>query len=87
MTTDWQKNALAYTTGTLTSALGKALEEVCTLKGKDARQWLDGFERKVVSDAKNIVTEGIGMEDEIKGTNAAVGVFQMIVAETRKKLR
>jgi hypothetical protein len=86
MEIDWQKNALIYITGTLTSSLGKALDEICAIKGAQAPQWLDDFEKSVVTEAKNVVTEGLSMENEVKGTEAAIGVFQMIVAETRKKI-
>jgi hypothetical protein len=86
MDMDWQKNVLVYITGTLTSSLGQALGEVCALKGATAREWLDQFEAKIVSQAKNIIAEGVSMENEVKGTDAAIGVFQVIVAEVRSKL-
>jgi hypothetical protein len=83
---DWQKDVLVYLTGTLTSGLGVALDEICKMKGEAANAWLDDFESRMARDVKNIVTEGVAMTDETRGTEAALAMLHVIVKEARKKV-
>jgi hypothetical protein len=47
-------------------ALRKALKEIYELKGGGTKRWLDNFEQTLIADAKDMVVEGVAMEDELK---------------------
>ena len=83
---DPQKLVLVTIAGTLMSALGRALDEIARMKGAAAEEWLNDFERRMTTDAKNMVTQGIAMTQLVQGVDAAVSTVQTIVEEARKKL-
>jgi hypothetical protein len=67
-------------------ALRKALKEIYELKGGGAKRWLDNFERGLIAGAKDMVGEGVAMEDELKIINGVIANIRSTFTELRNEL-
>jgi hypothetical protein len=67
-------------------ALRKALRELYELKGGGARKWLDNFEQRSIADAKDMVGDGIAMEDELKIIDGVIANIRLTFAPLRNDL-
>ena len=56
------------------------------LKGKDGDKWLSEFEAQLIRDVKDLVPEGIGMEDETAGYETAIAHIQYLFDGARRKI-
>jgi hypothetical protein len=56
------------------------------LKGKDGDKWLSEFEAQLIRDVKDLVPEGIGMEDEIAGYETAIAHIRYLFDGARRKI-
>jgi hypothetical protein len=67
-------------------ALRNALRELYELKGGGARKWLGNFEQRSIADAKDMVGEGIAMEDELKIIDGVIANIRSMFAPLRNDL-
>jgi hypothetical protein len=67
-------------------ALRKSLRELCELKGGGARKWLDKFEQRSIADAKDMIGEGIAMEDELRIIDGVIANIRSMFAPLRNDL-
>jgi hypothetical protein len=64
----------------------RTLVELHHLKGEDGDQWLSSFEAKLIKEAKNLVPEGIGIEDEIAGHENAITYIKYLFGRARRQI-
>jgi hypothetical protein len=67
-------------------ALRKALKELCELKGGGAKRWLDDFEQRLIADAKDMIGEGVAMEDELKIIDGVIANLRLTFTGVRNDL-
>jgi hypothetical protein len=64
----------------------RTLVELHHLKGEDGDQWLSSFEAKLIKEAKNLVPEGIGIEEEIASHENAITYIKYLFSSARQKI-
>jgi hypothetical protein len=84
--TDKQKGLLAIMLLVTQDALRRTLIELTHLKGENGLRWLSEFEAQLVRDAKDTVTEGVAMEDEVAQIDGAIQYLQFLFDGARREI-
>ena len=64
----------------------RTLIELHQLKGEEGDKWLSDFEAELIRDTKDLVPQGLGMEDEIAGYESMIGYIQYLFGGVRRKI-
>jgi hypothetical protein len=64
----------------------RSLVELHQLKGNAGDQWLSDFEATLIRETKDLVPEGIGMEDEIAGYENAMAFIRYLIGGARRQI-
>ena len=64
----------------------RTLAELHQLKGKEGDKWLSDFEAELIRDTKDLVPEGLSMEDEVAGYDAMIARIQYLFDGARRQI-
>jgi hypothetical protein len=83
---DIQKQVLAVSLLATQDALRRTLKELYYLKGAAGDAWLTDFEQQLLLDAKQTISEGVAMDDELKAIEGSMAMLRFVFMGVRSQI-